>query len=368
MKILALTKYTQAGPSSRYRYYNYQKAFEQYGIEMDIAPLFPTAFLQTSDKKKKLLLALFAYGRRKLLLLGLLFFKRYELLVIEYELFPYMPALFERLLVLRGYRYIVDYDDAIFHKYDMRTNPLISLFLHNKIATVISKATTTIVCNDYLASYAKRFTTSIFRIPTVVLLDNYIQKTELHKTNKRPESGFVIGWIGSKSTSFYILEILPILERFVASYEDVSIHLVGFDGGLLSQETIQRCHIKVIPWSEEGEIDAILDFTVGIMPLHNDPWSRGKCGFKLIQYMSCHKPLIASPVGINCDLVNEPHGGYLASTLEEWYEALEKIYLNKEERDIMGEENFKQILEHYNHTKETQKYAQLIMDITSFRK
>ncbi len=366
MKILALTKYSDAGPSSRYRYYNYQKPFEEYGIEMDIAPLFPTEYLRARGKKEKIAITLRAYWQRILLLLGLLFSRqKYALLIVEYEMLPYMPALFERLLVLRGYKYIVDYDDAIFHRYDLNSNFWIRLFLRKKIAAVISRAAYTIICNEYLGSYARRYTTKIFRIPTVVLLDRYREKTESFTPKGE---GFTVGWIGSQSTGVYILELLPAFERFAAAHDDVTIRLVGFDKELLTPEEQKQYHIEAVTWSEEREVDDILSFDVGIMPLHNDPWSKGKCGFKLIQYMSCAKPLIASPVGINVELVDEPRGGYLASNMNEWYEALEKIYSDRTRAEEIGQYNYGRILEDFNHSRETQKYVKLIKDVVAGEK
>ena len=168
---------------------------------------------------------------------------------------------------------------------------------------------------------------------------------------------------GSRTTSAYIINILPAIQKFVDKYVNVQFDLVGFDKNLLSKEEIQKHHLNVITWSEEKEIENILNFDVGIMPLYDDPWSKGKCGFKLVQYMSCKKPVIASPVGINCTLVENDKNGYLVSSLDEWFAALEKLYLDEELRIKMSHNNFEKIENEFNHTKNCESYAKLISKI-----
>ena len=129
MKILAFTKYSYDGPSSRYRFYNYKDCFKKEGIELIIKPLFTKKYFLAKGKIQKALIVLKAYIVRLFWLIKLLVFKDYELVLIEYELFPYYVAIFERLLRARGIKYIVDYDDAIFHKYDLSKNRLIRFFL-----------------------------------------------------------------------------------------------------------------------------------------------------------------------------------------------------------------------------------------------
>lgn len=260
----------------------------------------------------------------------------------------------------RGIKYIVDYDDAIFHRYDMSNNRIIYKLLKNKIAKVIKYASYVIVCNKYLEDYAKKYNKNLFRLPTVVLLDKYIKEMlNFQKDN----NSFVIGWIGSKTTSVYILEILPAIERFITKYPTVRFDLVGFDKNLLSIEEIERYNLNIIPWSEESEIKNILNFDIGIMPLRNNPWSKGKCGFKLIQYMSCKKPVVASPVGINCSLVKNGGNGFLVDSLDEWFNAFEKLYLSKDLRESMKKNNFIKIKNEFNHSLNCKKYISLIQSL-----
>lgn len=186
MNILSLTKYSYEGPSSRYRFYNYVECFKMHGIDMEMMPLFTSGYLNSSSKMSKIAHSLKAYFQRMVYLTRLLFLpKKYDLILIEYELFPYFPSVFEYLLNKRGIKYIVDYDDAIFHKYDMSSNVWVKGLLKNKIAKVMQYAEHVVVCNEYLESYAKKYNKHTFRLPTVVLLDKYKKEMENFKEEEK---------------------------------------------------------------------------------------------------------------------------------------------------------------------------------------
>jgi len=361
MNLLVFTKYSYEGPSSRYRFYNYQNSFLENNIEMDIKPLFDKHYFNTMCKWHKMFVVFISYVKRVFFISQLVLFpKKYDVVLLEYELLPYFPAWFEYLFAKRGVRYIVDYDDAIFHKYDNHQNIIVQQIIGNKIAKVMAYAQTVIVCNLYLETYARQYNKNIVTIPTVVQLEKYIEK--MKNAQEKDGDTFTIGWIGSWTTGVYVLDVLPQMKAFVKKYENVRFHLVGFDAKLLSEGQKKEAHIEVIAWSDESEIDEILDFDVGMMPLPDDAWSKGKCGFKLVQYMSCKKPVIASAVGVNCTLVKEGINGLLITDASEWFNAFEKLYLDKELRDKMAQNNFKKIEKEYNNTIHSQRYVDLLQN------
>jgi glycosyltransferase involved in cell wall biosynthesis len=182
----------------------------------------------------------------------------------------------------------------------------------------------------------------------------------MKKHRQRDDDGFVVGWIGSWTTGEYVLDIVPTMKKFLQKYDDVRFHLVGFDERLLSKQEREEAHIDVIAWNEEKEIECILGFDIGMMPLPDNEWSRGKCGFKLVQYMSCEKPVIASAVGVNCALVEEGVNGLLVDSSEAWFEAFEKLYLDDTLRDKMAQNNFKKIEKEYNNKIYSQCYIELL--------
>lgn len=335
MKILYFTKYTRKGASSRLRSFQYFPFLESQGNQIRVKPLFDDSYLEKLYQGKKDIVGSLKGYLKRFLLLFIVF--KYDKVVIEKELFPYFPAFFERALALFGVKYVVDYDDAIFHNYDMHPNTMIRFLLKSKIDVVMEKSGTVIAGNSYLAERAQKAgAKKIVIIPTVIDTSRYQIK---QLTDTIP---FVIGWIGSPSTFKYLKPLKPVFEELTQRYS-IALHIVGATEslGLPSIE-------KHIPWSEETEVSSILTFDVGIMPLNNTPWEKGKCSYKLIQYMGCGIPVIASPVGMNVEVVNENHNGFLASTHAEWLAAFENYLNNKVQQCLHGKNNSIFVEHHYS--------------------
>lgn len=324
-RVLFLTKYTRAGASSRYRIFQYLPGLQSAGLECTVSPLFDGAYLKHkyANGRASLRHVLAAFSRR---LRAVLTVPRGAVVVVEYEVLPFFPALFERWLAWRCCRLVVDYDDALFHQYDQHANPWVRRLLGGKIATVMRLADTVIAGNDYLASYARRAgARGVEVIPTVVDLARY--------PAHQPSSGlavFTIGWIGSPSTARYLRDIAPALAA-VCQGGRARVRLIG-------SGPIDLCGVpvEVLPWREDTEVDEIRRFDVGIMPLPDEPWARGKCGFKLIQYMACGLPVVASPVGVNSEIVENGVNGSLATTTADWVQALEALRSDVDLRQRMG--------------------------------
>ena len=256
---------------------------------------------------------------------------------IEYEILPYFPAILERWMSWRSCKMVLDYDDALFHQYDSHRNPWVRRYLGNKIAHVMRQATIVVAGNDYLANYARREgALRVEVIPTVIDLTRY----SLKDSDCDPKV-FTIGWIGSPSTARYLKEIAPALAAFCKEGR-ARVLLVG--SGPIELKDVP---LELIAWNENTEIDEIRRFDVGIMPLTDEPWARGKCGFKLIQYMACGLPVVASPVGVNSEIVNDQINGYLASTADEWLYALDSLMADADLRRRMGAAGRKQVEEKY---------------------
>lgn len=331
MKILFLPRYSHDGPSSRYRMYQYFKFFREADIEVEVSSLMEENYVQHFNKSKVKILAL--YIQRIFIFLKS---RRFDLLYIEKELFPFLPPFFERLLILLKVKYIVDYDDAIFHNYDLNTNKFIRFLLKNKIPSVIANSEYAITGSPYLTQYAQKFSQNVVEIPTSIDIDKY----NLPKLNSN--SQFVIGWIGSKTTSFHIVHIADALRQFSKKYDCV-IRLIGFDKCQLQE--LQDMPIEVIQWSEGIEVEVLNTFSVGIMPLIDAPFERGKCGFKLIQYMACSIPTISTPLEANVKINRDNHNLF-ATTIDEWVSALSEMYHNREKYAEIGRKN-RDIVERY---------------------
>lgn len=352
MKILYLTKYTRKGASSRLRSYQYFPKLEEQGIQVDVSPLFNDMYLSkiyAGQKPKSVIIK--AYLKRFFSLFKVLY---YNCVIIEYELFPYLPPTFERLLKFFRVKYIVDYDDAIFHNYDKHSNPLVRKFLGRKIDKVMNHSSYVIAGNSYLANRAKSAgAKKVAIIPTVIDQERYQQK-KIFSSKK-----LKIGWIGSPSTFDYLKSITNILEKF-GQNRDIEIHIVG------SKERLGLKNVKetYYEWQENTEVDTILNFDVGIMPLENTLWAKGKCSYKLIQYMACGLPVIASPVGMNKQVIDHGKNGFLADTEEEWIDAFGALYKNSELQKKLGEQGLKKIDEIYNLKIQSKKLFKIITEVS----
>ena len=352
-KIFFLTKYARNGASSRYRSFQYLPIIGNQGLEFEVSPLFSEEYLIKKYKNRRapLFLTLCLLIRR---LFSILRASNYSVVVIEYELIPFFPAIFEWLLRYRGCKLVFDYDDAIFHRYDQNKFFTIRNLFKNKIKSVMRSANIVIVGNKYLANYAHSAgSKQVELIPTVVDLSKY----PVFKTNFQSNL-FNIGWIGSPSTTKYLYSIAPALAHMCKN-DNVLVTLIGAES-----IELPGVSLKIIPWSSETEVEYLSSFDVGIMPLPDEPWACGKCGFKLIQYMASGLPVIASPVGVNNEIVDDGINGFLPESNEHWIEAFEKLYKNVDMRAKMGAVGRKLIESKYCTNVTGGKMARLIRGLT----
>ena len=324
MKILLLSRYGPLGASSRVRSYQYLPYLKAHGIDVTVAPLLGDDYVKSLyfGRAKPLFSIFGTYLRR---VGNILNSRSFDLFWIEKELFPWMPAWAEMILTRASMPYIVDYDDAIFHRYDLNPRRIVRTFLGNKIDKIMRHADVVVAGNKYLANYAIHAGAKMVEyIPTVINLDRYSIKGRTNATE------FKIGWIGSPKTAKYLNLVKPAISQ-LHKQGNVSLSLVG-PGHL----ELDELPINILSWSEETEVADIQDFDVGIMPLPDSPWERGKCGYKLIQYMACGKPVVASPVGANTEIVEHGVNGFLAGSTEEWLESLTILRDNPDLRKKMG--------------------------------
>jgi len=350
LKILFLTKYDHLGASSRYRFYQFYSYLHNNGFECKSSPFFNDNYIENLyNKKSNLKNILKAYFKRFLILFII---KRYDLIVIEKEIFPYFPAIFEKLLNIFSIKYIVDYDDALFHQYDRHDKKIVRILLGSKISSVMKNATLVIVGNKYLAEYAESIgTKNIEIIPTVVDINKYSEKKIIDSQK------IIIGWIGSPSTTKYISKLENVFLKLKEKY-NIQITLIG-----AFSSPFTEISVHIIPWSENTEVEEIKKFDIGIMPLVDSYWERGKCGFKLIQYMACSLPVIGSPVGVNSEIINHEKNGYLASSDSEWFEYLEKLIIDISLRREFGINGRDKVKRKYSKQRIEKQILSLYLDV-----
>ena len=349
MNLLALTKYPRVGPSSRLRFFQFTPYLESEGIIPQVEPLVSTEYIHQlfSSGRQSPAELLKGYIHRSRLLARI---KQFDLLWIEKELFPWIPIIEQVLLSTIKKPFVVDYDDAVFHLYDLHPIFIIRRLLKTKIANLMGMANYVTVGNDYLKRYAQRAGARHIRIiPTVVDTNRYTAMT-------KPLRKFTIGWIGTPVTQSYLMSIRNIL-KILSETDDVQITLVG-----ASDDALQELNPVHIAWNENTEVDVINGFDVGIMPLDDDPFSKGKCGYKLIQCMACGIPVVASPVGSNNAIIDHGENGFLTHTQEDWLYYLQLLKKDRKLRENMGRAARQKVLSEFSLTKAAPLLSQVLFD------
>lgn len=336
MKVLLLSRYSYLAASSRYRFYQYLPYLKSQGINVGITTLLDDNHLQQiyfgsrSNSYAKLMQA---YWNR---LSQVWQSQTFDLVWLQMESFPWLPGWLESLFLRMAPPYIVDYDDAWFHRYDQHSSVLVKGLLRGKIDSVMRNAMLVVAGNKYIAERAERARARRIEIlPTVIDLARYQATEQPHNET------FTIGWLGSPSSDQWLQTIRPALQE-VCRDKNVKVVTVG-----AKNPNLDDIPLEMRQWSDETEVQEIQKFDVGIMPLTDSLWERGKCGFKLIQYMACARPVVASPVGVNSEIVTHGVNGFLASTQEEWVTALRTLKNDVALRQRMGEAGRKRVEERY---------------------
>jgi len=327
MKVLAFTRYGRMGASSRMRFQQYQQALESAGIHLEWAPLFSDAYVRgLQEGQRSFWEVARSYAGR---LVGLRQTAGFDLLWIEKEALPWLPAWFELALLSGRIPFVLDYDDAVFHDYDQHRNSWVRWLLAGKHPALMRHAALVVAGNDYLADFARKAGAARVEVlPTVIDLDRYIvpNKGDRKLTSALP----TIGWIGQRSTASFLAPLAPLFAGLSAEGL-AQFAAIGIDPLALGLP------MQSVPWTEATEVASISQFDVGIMPLVDESFERGKCGYKLIQYMACGLPVVASPVGVNRQIVEHGVNGFLAETQEDWALALKTLIADAGLRQRMGQ-------------------------------
>jgi len=324
MKVLVLPRYGPQAASSRLRFFQFLPALQGAGVDAVVSPLIGDDLLlrkyQRGGYGPGRLAA--AYTRR---IRSLLSRHRFDLVWIEKEALPWLPAWFEKRL-LGDVPYVLDFDDAIFHNYDRNSSRLVRTLLGERIDELMAGARLVIAGNSYLAARARRAGSAHTQIlPTVVDLERYALKV-LTDQVVRPR----IVWIGSPSTTQYLSMLIEPLAR-IARTHAFTLRVIG--GTRVSMPGVD---LETLAWSADTEAEAIRECDIGVMPLIDSAWEKGKCAYKLIQYMACGLPTIASPVGANCEVTVDGRTGYLAASDADWTAHLEVLLSDAALRRRMG--------------------------------
>lgn len=327
IRVLAISPIPEEGAGCRFRVAQFMPYLRDHGFSVELMSLFTTEFFRlvyrpgNLTRKALTFAGLSARHLWKLRNVG-----DFDVIFLYREIFPIGPALVESLLSLPGCPPIVmDFDDAIFLPSVSEANRAIgSLKAPSKVATTITRSAHVTVGNDYLAAYARRFNPSVTVIPTSVDTTLFAPSPHPHRID---ESGPVLGWIGSPTTVEFLLGLAPVLKRVAERHRFVLRVSGGGDAIVMPGVTVENK-----PWSLAKEIDLFQTCDIGVYPLFDDEWAKGKCGFKAIEFMACGVPVVASAVGVNREIIEDGVNGFLCRTDEEWVTKLGRLIDDSELR------------------------------------
>lgn len=343
-KILYIVQHRfDRSPGQRYRCEQYISFLEQNGFECTYSPIIVDAdedsHLYYGNIFQKLFLFLKGIFRR---MRDVLRAKNFDIIFIYREAFMTGTVLFEKLMHQRGNKIIFDFDDAIWKRDVSEGNKNLAwLKKPEKTNDIIALADLVFTGNQYLADYAKQFNKNVVIIPSTIDLNYY----HLPQKNSSDKSGkVVIGWSGSLTTIEHFKIILPVLKRIKEKYNaKVAFRVFG-----VPEYKNKELEIEGIAWTPENEVEQIALFDIGIMPLPDNEWARGKCGMKGLQYMALEVATIMSAVGTNKDIIQDGKNGFLALSEEEWFQKLSQLIDSKTLRKEFGKAGRKTVAEKYS--------------------
>jgi len=343
MKILFIVPYPVGqSPSQRFRFEQYFQVLTERSVYYNVQSFLThdnwRVFYNKGNNAAKLKGIFFGFIKR----VGTLFtISKYDFVFIHREAAPIGPPVFEWVIakVLRK-KIIYDFDDAIWLT-DKRQESWIEKTIRwrNKVGNICNWSEKVSAGNAYLADFAKRFSKNVVINPTT------IDTVNVHTSNPKPGLGsrIIIGWTGSHSTLKYLKDLEPVLKHIEQNFPQVDFHVIADKAPDLN---LQRLEFKT--WSVETEVKDLSQFDIGIMPLPNDEWAKGKCGFKALQYMAMEIPTLVSPVGVNTSIINPGVNGLFAMSRLEWEKELTSLIESESLRRRLGREGRLTVEQHYS--------------------
>lgn len=334
MNVLFLTKYSRLGGSSRYMVYDYLEFFREAGIDAVVSPLFDERYHQGIGNFAKatsftdvLKYQSYYMSRVTERMRWVRQSDQFDVIILEKELLPYFPYGAEKLLKTHQAKLITLFDDAVHAYYASHPNWVVRLLSRKKIERIIRLSDHVIVWNTYLGDYARRLNPNVTTVNTGVDLRRYHLK---NYNSSRGNDRVVIGWIGTPNSYAYIRNLENVFGDLAAHYP-VELRVVSS-----MDYTSSNIAVDNRRWSIETEVEDLCSFDIGIMPLPDDDWTRGKSGCKAVQYFAVGVPAVCSAVGVAPQLIQDGVNGFLARTEQDWRCKLTELIEKQGLRRDMG--------------------------------
>lgn len=355
MRLLAIVpSIHDTNPSQRFRIEQWEPLLHEMGVEVTFRPFenreLNGVLYKPGRTKEKVGLILNALARRAKSLGDV---REFDAVYILRETALLGPPVFERWIRSTGVPFIFDFDDAVFVSYVSPSNGYLSyLKFPGKTRTICRLAAHVMAGNDYLADYARQVNDRVTIVPTTIDTQKYT--AQFPRPLQDPP---VIGWTGSYSTAQHLRTLNGALQR-LAKRERFRLRVIGAVG-----YELEGVDTEVLPWRSETEIADLRPFDIGIMPLPDDQWSKGKCGLKALQCMALGAATVCSPVGVNSVIIRDGENGMLAGTEDEWVEKLTTLLRSPELRERLGRAGRATVEEEYSAAAQAPRVFRIIESV-----
>lgn len=354
MKIVFIHQYPfDEAPSQRFRFEQYFTTLKSRNIEHDVQPFWDSATWNILYQKghwfAKIWGIIKGFWKRVLLLFSI---GKYDFVFIHRASAPLGPAFYEWLLAkIFRKKIIYDFDDAIWIPNFSEHNEFLNfLKFYSKVGKICSYSYKIACGNNYIAEFAKKNNSNspVIINPTTIDTENYHNKIKNQDTKR-----FVIGWTGTHTTLWHLFLIAPVIKELEERND--------FDFIVIAEEKpkVELKSLKFIPWNKNTEIDDLLQFNIGVMPMFDNAFTRGKCGFKALQYMALGMPALVSPVGVNTEIVDNGVNGFICKSNEDWKKNILLLMNDVELRKKMGVAAREKIIKKYSVLSNTENFLNL---------
>jgi glycosyltransferase involved in cell wall biosynthesis len=353
-RVLALVPYpTGRVPGQRYRIEQWAPALRQHGVVVAFAPFLGEQAMDVLYERghlaAKVSSTLRGYAER---LTHVFRRHRPDVVFVYREAAPLAPTWFERLATWRA-PLVFDFDDAIYLPASSAANSWTRhLRQGRKVEALCRMSRHVMVGNAVLADFARRHNTHVSIVPSTI--DTTLYQPRARARNARP----IVGWTGSTTTLPHLLGIAPALRRLRESV-DFELRVIG------GAPAIDGVDVCPVPWRRDREVDDLVPLDVGLMPLPDDEWSRGKCGMKALQYMALAIPPVVSPVGANRDIVQDGVNGFHARTPDEWVDRLAELLRDETARARLGAAARATVEQRYSAVVQVPRVAELFREVAA---
>lgn len=341
-RILFLAPYPQGeAPSQRFRFEQYYGYLKAEGFEIHFQSFWDRQAWQILYCPGNWGAKFFGLLRGFLRRLSLLWrARRYDFVFVHRELTPVGPPVLEWWIsrVLKK-PFIYDFDDAIWLPNTSKQNRMVAFIKwHSKVKNICRYAHKVSVGNDYLAEFARQWNPAVVTIPTTIDTDYHRPVAQKNMASDT----IILGWTGTHSTLAYLKIIAPVLWQLAEKY-NIQVRVI-----CNVTPDFELPALDFVQWSKEREIEDLQAIDIGLMPLIDDAWAKGKCGFKALQYMALEIPPVVSPVGVNTQIVAHGQRGFCAHTAQDWYRYLEQLIQEPHLRLKLGQAGRSFVEKHYS--------------------